>query len=140
MENLIRQEIATLQSRRWFLRNCGVGMAGLALNQLFSSQGVAATSGNPLAARSPHFAPTAKRVIYIFQAGAPSHLDLFDHKPELVKRDGELPPAALAPPLGGPSFSSGVVPRCVMVSDYCAHVMSLSQTIARTVALGSCAV
>ncbi len=95
MENELRQEYATLQSRRWFLRNCGVGMAGLALNNLFSNQGIAADSGNPLAVRSPHFAPTAKRVIYIFQAGAPSHLDLFDHKPELVKRDGELPPADL---------------------------------------------
>lgn len=96
MHKQIRQEIATLQSRRWFLRNCGVGMAGLALNDLFAQQGVpAANANNPLAVRAPHFAPTAKRVIYIFQAGAPSQLDLFDHKPELVKRDGELPPPDL---------------------------------------------
>ena len=52
-------------------------------------------TANPLAARLPHFAAKAKRVIYIFQAGAPSHLDLFDHKQELIKRDGELPPAEL---------------------------------------------
>jgi hypothetical protein len=50
---------------------------------------------NPLAVRKPHFAARAKRVIYMFNAGAPSHLELFDHKPELTKRDGQLPPAEL---------------------------------------------
>tara|TARA_B100000900_G_scaffold81101_1_gene65362 strand:- start:4087 stop:5508 length:1422 start_codon:yes stop_codon:yes gene_type:complete len=95
MENEIRKELGTLQSRRWFLRNCGVGMAGIALNSLFSNNTIGANTQNPLSPRLPHFAPTAKRVIYIFQAGAPSHIDLFDHKPELVKRNGELPPAEL---------------------------------------------
>ena len=95
MENEIRKELGTLQSRRWFLRNCGVGMAGIALNSLFSNNAIGAATQNPLSPRLPHFAPTAKRVIYIFQAGAPSHIDLFDHKPELVKRNGELPPAEL---------------------------------------------
>ncbi|MCB1121521.1 MAG: DUF1501 domain-containing protein [Verrucomicrobiae bacterium] len=95
MENEIRKEWATLHTRRWFLQSCGVGMAGLALNSFFSQANAKDRDGNPLAARAPHFAPTAKRVIYIFQAGAPSHLDLFDHKPELVKRDGELPPPSL---------------------------------------------
>ena len=44
---------------------------------------------NPLAPRKPHFAGKAKRVIYLHMSGAPPHLDLFDYKPELVKRDGE---------------------------------------------------
>lgn len=70
-------------------------MAGLALNSMLARDNAASSPANPLAARSPHFAPKAKRVIYIFQAGAPSHLDLFDHKQELIKRDGELPPAEL---------------------------------------------
>ena len=91
----LRNEAAQIQSRRWFLRNCGIGMAGLALNSLLSRDAHAATAHNPLAPRSPHFAPKAKRVIYIFQAGAPSHLDLFDNKPELTKRNGELPPPSL---------------------------------------------
>lgn len=95
MEKELQKEIATLHSRRWFLQSCGVGMAGLAMNSLLARDGIASATGNPLAPKSPHFAPTAKRVIYIFQAGAPSHLDLFDYKPELVKRDGELPPAEL---------------------------------------------
>ena len=55
----------------------------------------AAGRDNPLAPRQPHFPAKAKRVIYLFQAGAPSHLELFDHKPELTKRDGQLPPAEL---------------------------------------------
>ena len=48
-----------------------------------------------LAPREPHFAPKAKRVIYMFQAGAPSQLELFDPKPELMNRNGQLPPAEL---------------------------------------------
>jgi len=95
MENEIRKELGILQSRRWFLRNCGVGMAGIALNSILSRNAIGAGSNKPLAPKRPHFAPTAKRVVYIFQAGAPSHIDLFDHKPELVKRSGELPPAEL---------------------------------------------
>ncbi len=82
-------------TRRWFLRDCGVGLASVALAQLLQRDGRAAPAANPLAPRAPHFAPKAKRVIYLFQAGAPSHLELFDPKPELTKRDGQLPPAAL---------------------------------------------
>ncbi|MHC5540351.1 DUF1501 domain-containing protein, partial [Singulisphaera rosea] len=50
---------------------------------------------DPLAAKAPHFAPRAKRVIFLFMAGAPSHLELFDNKPQLTKFDGTLPPAEL---------------------------------------------
>jgi hypothetical protein len=78
-------------ARRWFLRDCGLGLAGIAANSLLAGSGHAAAAP---ASRS-HFAPKAKRVIYMFQAGAPSHLDLFDYKPELVKRDGKLPPPEL---------------------------------------------
>ncbi len=86
-------------ARRWFLRDCGVGLAGAALAQLLARDTRGASSvgaaTNPLAPRTPHYAPKAKRVIYLFQAGAPSHLELFDPKPELTKRDGQLPPAEL---------------------------------------------
>src|SRR5262249_49029508 len=47
---------------------------------------------DPLAPKAPHFAPKAKRVIYLHLTGSPPHLDLFDYKPELVKRDGQLCP------------------------------------------------
>jgi hypothetical protein len=83
-------------SRRWFLRDCGVGLAGIAAQSLLAREAGAAPSlQDPLAPRQAHFPAKAKRVIYIFQAGAPSHLELFDNKPELTKHDGQLPPAEL---------------------------------------------
>ncbi len=76
-------------ARRWFLQQCGVGLGAMALGQLLSA------SENPLAPKKPHFAPKAKSVIFLFMAGAPSHLELFDYKPQLAKFDGTLPPADL---------------------------------------------
>jgi hypothetical protein len=80
-------------TRRWFLKDCGLGLAGIAANTLLAQDGHAAAA--PALRQSPHHAPKAKRVIYLFQAGAPSHLELFDPKPELTKRNGQLPPADL---------------------------------------------
>ncbi len=84
-------------ARRWFFQDCGVGLATAALASLLSDQRAsgATTIGNLTADRQPHFAPKAKRVIYLFMAGAPSHLELFDNKPELAKWDGKLPPPEL---------------------------------------------
>jgi hypothetical protein len=81
-------------SRRWFIEQCGVGMGALALNHLLASNGYAQNQ-NPLAPKKPHFAPKAKNVIYLFMAGGPSHIELFDNKPALTKFDGTLPPADL---------------------------------------------
>jgi hypothetical protein len=83
----------TLVARRWFLRQCGVGLGAAALTSLLANDGYAAA--DPLAPKAPHFAPKAKRVIFLFQAGAPSHLELFDNKPTLAEMDGKLPPAKL---------------------------------------------
>src|SRR4051794_5518473 len=83
-----------LVARRWFLRDCGVGLGGMALPSLLSRESAAAAS-TPLAPRVAHFAAKAKRVIYLFMAGAPSHLDLFDYKPKLVSLTGTLPPASV---------------------------------------------
>jgi hypothetical protein len=98
MESSIRDSRAQLRerllARRWFLRDCGVGMGGMALASLLN-QDSAATASRALAPRMPHFPPKAKRVIYLFQAGAPSHLDLFDFKPELARRSGTLPPPSV---------------------------------------------
>ena len=82
-------------SRRWFLRECGVGLGSIALAQLMQRDAHAAAAKNPFAPKLPPQAAKAKRVIFLFHAGAPSHLDLFDHKPELTQRDGQLPPAEL---------------------------------------------
>ena len=71
-------------------------MGALALHHLMAEAGVAATgSGDPLAPKKPHFDGKIKRVIYLFMAGAPSHLELFDNKPQLTKFDGTLPPPEL---------------------------------------------
>ncbi|CAN5246486.1 DUF1501 domain-containing protein [soil metagenome] len=86
---------ATPQSmaRRWFLEQCGVGLGTAALSSLLAADGHAAEE--PLSPKTPHFAPKAKRVIYLFQAGAPSQFELFDNKPKLAEMDGKLPPAKL---------------------------------------------
>jgi hypothetical protein len=81
-------------TRRWFLRDCGLGLGGIAFNSLLAGDGNAGAADS-LSLTRPHFAPKVKRVIYMFHAGAPSHLELFDHKPELSKRDGQLPPSEL---------------------------------------------
>jgi hypothetical protein len=87
---------ARLLSRRWFFGDCGVSMAGIAAGALAASESVAGIAqASPLAVKQPHYAPKAKRVVYMFQAGAPSHLELFDWKPELATHDGKLPPSEL---------------------------------------------
>jgi hypothetical protein len=96
--SLLHEARARLLSRRWFFNDCGLGLAGIAASSLLGAEagaGSAAAAAGPLAPKPPHFAPKAKRVVYLFQAGAPSHLELFDPKPELAKRDGTLPPAEL---------------------------------------------
>ena len=95
-QNVLQTAIAQYLSRRWFLRDCGLGLAGIAANALAAKSSLAAPAvPNPMAVRQPHFPAKAKRVIYMFNAGAPSHLELFDNKPELTKRNGQLPPADL---------------------------------------------
>ena len=81
-------------TRRRFLQQCGTGMGALALGSLLNDQLFAADSGVPTLGK-PHFAPKAKNIIYLFQSGGPSHLDLFDPKPELQKRDGQQVPEDL---------------------------------------------
>jgi hypothetical protein len=93
--NEARKEI----TRRWFFKQCGVGVGAMALNSLLAQSlfGKSATPSqkNPLSPKAAHIPAKAKRVIYLFMAGAPSHLDLFDYKPELAKWNGKLPPADL---------------------------------------------
>src|SRR5262245_23418785 len=78
------------QARRHFFQQAGVGLA--ALWTLLREDGLNAapeTGGLP---GLPHFKPKARRVIYLFQSGAPSQMDLFDHKPKLKDLRGkELP-------------------------------------------------
>lgn len=80
----------TSLGRRTLLQRTGFGLGAFALAEMLQRESVgAATRGDALAARSPHFPAKAKSVIYLHMVGAPSHLDLFDHKPELQRRSGE---------------------------------------------------
>ncbi len=96
-DHLYRNEDPKTVARRWFFQQCGVGLGAVALGQLMGEAGYAAPApaADPLAPRAPHFAAKAKRVVFLFMAGAPSHLELFDYKPELARFDGKLPPADL---------------------------------------------
>ncbi len=95
-------------TRRHFLRDCGLQVGMAALASLLAEQGVTAQaddpkskiqnpkSTDPLAPRKSHFPGKAKRVIFLFMAGGPSHLDLFDPKPLLQKYHGQpLPPSII---------------------------------------------
>jgi len=85
-------------TRRHFLRDCGVGVGKMALAGLLADRLGAQTAPafvNPLTPHPAHFAGKAKAVIHLFMAGAPSHLDLFDFKPDLTKMDGKPLPASV---------------------------------------------
>ena len=89
-----QQEQRRAISRRWFFKDCGIGLGSIALHSLLAENAPAALP-DPMAPRAGHFKGKAKRVIYLFMAGAPSHLELFDNKPQLTKFDGTLPPPDL---------------------------------------------
>ena len=85
-----------LTRRHFFARGArGIGAAALASLLGSSHSASAEVPGLPKDTRVLHRSPRAKRVIYLFQSGAPSHLDLFDPKPELVKMNGKPMPESL---------------------------------------------
>ena len=85
--NIYDQQIQH-QTRRHFLRGSGISIGSIALNQMLGTNSTATTI-DPLLPKRAHFDAKAKRVIYIHLTGSPPHLDLWDYKPELVKRNGE---------------------------------------------------
>lgn len=79
-------------TRRHFIKHTFAGLGGIALDSLMNPKAMAKPA-DPLAAKAPHFPAKAKRVIYLHLTGSPPNLDLYDYKPELVKRDGQDCPA-----------------------------------------------
>ena len=78
------------RTRRHFLSRCAVGLGGIALaSMLNQARGAIAPSSGPLAPKPTHFPARAKNIIYLFMAGGPSQLELFDHKPKLVELNGQ---------------------------------------------------
>ena len=86
-------------TRRHFFAECGYGLGNIALASLLTgayARGQQPAPRNPLAARPPHFPGKAKAVIHLFMAGAPSQLELFDHKPALARLEGRpIPPEVI---------------------------------------------
>ena len=91
----IKIEARRLLTRRWFFKECGIGLGSLALASLMEESHFAQSQSaiaNPLAPKQPHFKPKAKRVIYLFMAGGPSQFETFDYKPSLAKYNGKPVP------------------------------------------------
>jgi hypothetical protein len=84
-----------LQTRRHFFRDCAIGLGSMALASLVrdghapAAESSQASVTNPQAPRQPHFQAKAKSVIYLFMAGGPSQLELFDYKPKLQELSGK---------------------------------------------------
>ncbi|MBI1388671.1 MAG: DUF1501 domain-containing protein [bacterium] len=91
-----------LRNRRDFLATTANGLGAIALASLLRDEGLLAEAAetpnefhNPLAPKPPHFAPRAKNCIFIFMAGAPSQIDLYDPKPKLLDLDGQPLPESM---------------------------------------------
>src|SRR5881227_3828951 len=83
-------------TRRHFFSRCAMGLGGIALASMLGNRRLYGADGaplvNPMAPHPPHFAPKAKNIIYLFMAGGPSQLELFDYKPKLNELNGQAIP------------------------------------------------
>ena len=110
---------------RQFLLQAGGGCGALALSWLLARDGVAAdpaASANPLRAKPPHFEAKAKAVIFLFMVGGPSHIDLFDPKPELIKHQGKPLPDSFGRPVS--QFTKGDTPLLASTRNFKKHGQS----------------
>ena len=103
-------------SRREFLWRSGGGLGGIALAAMLGQDAFGRSGPGP-AVPVQHHPPKAKRVVQFFMAGAASHLDLFDYKPELVKRHGQ--PSEFGEPVE--AFQDGLGPWLRPVWDFRPH-------------------
>lgn len=121
-------------TRRHFFGKCSAGLGSIALANLLNDGKIYASDDvNPFEPKSPHFTPQAKRIIYLFMAGGPSQLELFDYKPLLKDLDGKPPSESMLKgkrfaflkgneKLLGPTRSFGIYGESAMtVSDLLPH-------------------
>ena len=123
------------RTRRDFLRQAGAGFGTLALTHLLQMPAAAAAPVLPL----PHRAPKARSVIFLFMEGGPSHIDLFDPKPELNRLAGKQIPDSFkrvitamgefSSPLLGCHFSSWLYPCCPFFRTYTANRYAYNRCI-----------
>ena len=113
-------------NRREFFGRFGLGLGGVALTQLLNASAPAATNAFAGILLQPHFPAKAKRVIYLFMAGGPSQLDLFDYKPLLNQRNGEDLPAEvrMGQRLTGMSGNQARLPLAGSVFNFAQHGQS----------------
>jgi hypothetical protein len=108
------------RSRREFLLQAGGGCGALALAWLLARDTAAGPApANPLAAKPPHFKPRATSIIFLFMVGGPSHVDLFDPKPELTKHHGQPLPASFGKPVS--QFTKGDTPLLASTRRFRKH-------------------
>src|SRR5262245_11517030 len=85
--NAMPDDLLKLETRRHFFSRCPIGVGSMALWSMLARE--ARPEAGPLAPKKPHFPAKAKSVIFMFMAGGPSQLELFDYKPVLAKLDGK---------------------------------------------------
>lgn len=93
----LQDQILREKTRRHFFKDAGVGIGRVALASMMADGALSAAEvpASPMAPKEPHFPPQIKNVIYLFMAGAPSQLEMFDYKPVLQKYDGQEAPDSL---------------------------------------------
>ena len=136
------EEYRSIQTRRGFLDTCAGGLGTVGLAHLMGLDGLtAATAIGPAAPQGAHFAPKAKNLIFLFMAGAPSQMDLFDPKPGLKKWHGQaLPPSmtqdlklAFIKPTAKVLASPREFSRCgesgMEISDFLPHLQGVADEI-----------
>src|SRR5712671_2322751 len=93
------QRLLQFETRRHFFSRCGVGVGKIALASMLGGKMLSAAETakavNPNAPKPPHFPAKVKNVIYLFMAGGPSQLDLFDYRPKLQEYDGQVAPDSI---------------------------------------------
>ncbi len=122
MNTNLRGHFPRATNRREFLLQAGGGCGAVALLWLLTREAAAAADRklvNPVAAKPPHFTAKAKSVIFLFMVGGPSHLDLFDLKPELTKQQGKPLPASFGRPVS--QFTKGDTPLLASTRTFKKH-------------------
>ena len=94
----LQDQLLQYETRRHFFERCGIGVGSMALGSLVG-QGIDAEQAiadpadairNPLAPKQPHFPAKAKSIIFLFMAGGPSQLEMWDYKPKLAELNGQM--------------------------------------------------
>lgn len=93
----LKDQILREKTRRHFFKDCGVGIGRVALASLMAEGALSAAEipASPMAPKEPHYTPQIKNIIYLFMAGGPSQLEMFDYKPVLQKYDGQEAPDSI---------------------------------------------